>query len=91
MALQKLLFETLPLAKDVHAPIALVRTAFLLAMRQGVQVKLDTAPTQVRLKAALARRGVPIKVNVRSPLPSLTARDEEAVASAMTRIKQIEP
>src|SRR5262245_48054348 len=58
--LQSLLFETMPLARDVRAPVSVVRPAFLLAIRQGVDIPLDTAPTQPRLKAALARRGVPI-------------------------------
>ena len=72
-------------------PVSVVRLAFLLALRQGLQVPLDTAPTQARLKAALARRGVPIKPVVRSPLPPLTPRDEEAVDQAMKAIAAIEP
>jgi dihydrodipicolinate synthase/N-acetylneuraminate lyase len=88
--LQSLMFETMPLAKDVRAPVSLVRTAFLLAMRQGVIVPIDLAPKHARLKAALARRGVPIQPFARSPLPSLTAEDEQAVQHAMQRIMQLE-
>jgi 4-hydroxy-tetrahydrodipicolinate synthase len=89
--LQLQLFETMPLAKDVRAPVALVRTAFLLALRQGVDIPLDGAPTQPRLKAALARRGVPIMPIARSPLPSLTADDARVVEQVMQSIERIEP
>ena len=89
--LQSLLFETMPLAKRTGAPIALVRKAFLLALRQGLDVPLDIQPTQARLKAALARRGVPIKPVMRSPLPPLTADDEQVVEQVMTKIEEIEP
>jgi dihydrodipicolinate synthase/N-acetylneuraminate lyase len=89
--LQDQLFETLPLAKDVRAPISLVRKAFQIALRQGVVIPLDAAPTQARLKAALAERGVPIRTTMRNPLPSLSARDTQAVADAMQRIRQYEP
>lgn len=88
--LQSLLFETMPLAKRTGAPIALIRKAFLLALRQGLDVPLDIQPTQARLKAALARRGVPIKPFTRSPLPPLTPEDEQAVEQAMKRIEEIE-
>jgi dihydrodipicolinate synthase/N-acetylneuraminate lyase len=88
--LQSLLFETMPLAKRVGAPIALVRKAFLLALRQGLDVPLDIEPMQARLKAALARRGVPIKPIVRSPLPPRTPSDEQAVEQAMKKIEEIE-
>ncbi len=89
--LQSLLFETMPLAKRTGAPIALIRKAFLLALRQGLDVPLDIEPTQARLKAALARRGVPIKPIMRSPLPPLTAHDEQVVEQAVKRIEEIEP
>jgi dihydrodipicolinate synthase/N-acetylneuraminate lyase len=88
--LQAFLFETMPLAKDVRAPVDLVRTAFLLAIKQGVNVQLDASPAQSRLKAALAQRGVPIKPIARSPLPAFTPRDEAAVMQAMERIRRIE-
>jgi len=89
--LQSLLFETMPLAKRTGAPIALIRKAFLLALRQGLDIPLDIEPTQARLKAALARRGVPIKPVMRSPLPPLTAHDEQVVEQALKRIEEIEP
>ena len=89
--LQSLLFETMPLAKRTGAPIALVRKAFLLALRQGIEIPLDIEPAQGRLKAALARRGVPIKPVMRSPLPPLTAHDEQLVEQAIMKIEEIEP
>jgi 4-hydroxy-tetrahydrodipicolinate synthase/2-dehydro-3-deoxy-phosphogluconate/2-dehydro-3-deoxy-6-phosphogalactonate aldolase len=89
--LQSLLFETMPLAKRVGAPVGLVRRAFLLALRQGLEIPLDIQPTQARLKAALAHRGVPIKPIMRSPLPPLTADDAQVVEQAMTKIEEIEP
>lgn len=88
--LQSLLFETMPLVKDVRVPVALVRPAFLLALRQGLRVSLDSAPTQARLKAALARRGVPIKPFMRSPLPPLSTNDEQAVEQVMRRVEEVE-
>jgi 4-hydroxy-tetrahydrodipicolinate synthase/2-dehydro-3-deoxy-phosphogluconate/2-dehydro-3-deoxy-6-phosphogalactonate aldolase len=88
--LQSLLFETMPLARDVRAPIALVRTAFLLAQRQGVEVPIDTVPMQARLKAALAGLGLPIRPFARSPLPPLTPHDEQAVRQALECIARIE-
>jgi dihydrodipicolinate synthase/N-acetylneuraminate lyase len=89
--LQAKLFEAMPALKAMNAPIALVRPAFLLALRQGLEIKVDAAPTHARLKAALARRGVPIKPIARSPLPALTDADERAVEQAMNTIRQIEP
>ena len=88
--LQSLLFETMPLARDVRVPIALVRAAFLLALRQGINVSLEIAPMQARIKAALARRGVPIRSFTRSPLPPLTSHDDQAVRQALECIERIE-
>jgi dihydrodipicolinate synthase/N-acetylneuraminate lyase len=89
--LQSQLFETMPLARNVRAPIGMVRRAFLLAIRQGIDIPLDTTPTTARLKAALARRGIPIKPITRSPLPAWSPNDDHAVQQAMQTIEQIEP
>ena len=88
--LQSLLFETMPLAKDVQMPVSLVRPAFLLAIRHGINIPLDIEPTQARLKAALARRGVPIKPVMRSPLPPLSEHDQQTVERTMARILEVE-
>ncbi len=88
--LQSRIFEVMPALKSTHAPIALVRPAFMLALRQGLEIRVDAEPTHARLKAALARRGIPIKPIVRSPLPQLTPADERAVNEAMARIEELE-
>jgi dihydrodipicolinate synthase/N-acetylneuraminate lyase len=89
--LQAELFETMPLMKHTTASVALVRPAFLLALKHGLEVPLGIESTQARLKAALARRGVPIQPVVRTPLAQLTPRDEQAAEQAMKKIEQIEP
>jgi len=89
--LQSQMFETMPLVKDVTAPVFLARAAFLQAIKQGLDVPVGIEPTQARLKAALAARGVPIRPIVRSPLPPLSERDKRTVEQVMQRIKQIEP
>jgi 4-hydroxy-tetrahydrodipicolinate synthase len=89
--LQAELFETMPILKDISAPIALTRTAFREALRQGLEIALGNQSTQARVKAALARRGLPIRPVVRSPLHPLTPRDVQAVQQAMQKIEAIEP
>jgi 4-hydroxy-tetrahydrodipicolinate synthase/2-dehydro-3-deoxy-phosphogluconate/2-dehydro-3-deoxy-6-phosphogalactonate aldolase len=89
--LQAQMFETMPLVKDVTAPVFLARAAFLQAIKQGLDVPVGIEPTQARLKAALAARGVPIRPIVRSPLPPLSDRDKRTVEQVMQKIKQIEP
>ncbi len=89
--LQSQMFETMPLVKDVTAPVFLARAAFLQAIKQGLDVPVGIEPTQARLKAALAARGVPIRPVVRSPLPPLSDRDKRTVEQVMQKIKQVEP
>jgi dihydrodipicolinate synthase/N-acetylneuraminate lyase len=89
--LQSQLFETMPLLKNTSAPVTLARPMFLQALKQGLDVPVGIESTHARLKAALARRGIPIRPVVRTPLPQLSRRDQEAVEQVIKKIEQIEP
>lgn len=85
------LFETLPLVADLDAKVSVVRWSMQAALRkrQVIETKADT--TIARMKAGLARRGVPLGSRVLPPLPQLSDRDREAVDAAMIQVLAIEP
>ncbi|MEQ9504220.1 MAG: dihydrodipicolinate synthase family protein [Deltaproteobacteria bacterium] len=90
-AAAKGLFETLPLVADLEAKVSVVWWSMQAALRkrQVIETKADT--TIARMKAGLARRGVPMGSRVLPPLPQLSDRDREAVDAAMTQVLAIEP
>ena len=83
---QRRLFELLPLVQGRSVPVFVARPALSLATHLGVPVSLDSTPTQARLKAALALRGVPISPAVSPPLPQLTCEDRTKAAEVIRRI-----
>lgn len=87
----KALFETLPLVADIDTKVSVLRWSMQAALkkRQPIPTKADT--TIARMKAGLAKRGIPITPRVLPPLPPLDDRDVLAVDAAMEQVLAKEP
>jgi 4-hydroxy-tetrahydrodipicolinate synthase len=89
-ALQEQLFAMTPILRDRSAPPAVTRAVFMSAEDHKVPLPMGHDQPQARLKAALCCLGIPTPTAVKSPLPSLTVREEWRVQSTVRDLQQID-
>jgi dihydrodipicolinate synthase/N-acetylneuraminate lyase len=86
---QRDIFCLMPIMAGPGLPPGLAQILFRVVSRPSFNWYYKASPNLALLKEGLRQLGVPITATVRSPLPQLTKKDQELVAKALTRMKDL--
>ena len=86
-AIQRTLFEMLPILRGRSTSTLMTRTIFMAAQDHRVPLPMGSDHPQARLKYALNCLGVPTPTAVKCPLPPLSSKDKREVRRAVAQLR----
>jgi dihydrodipicolinate synthase/N-acetylneuraminate lyase len=89
-AIQRELFEMLPILRGRSTSVHMTRTVFMAAQDHKVPLPMGGDHPQARLKFALDLFGIATPTEVKPPLPQLSSEDIDTVRKAVTRLQTID-